>query len=309
MKKKILIAVDCSIYSSQSLDYLTKIFAQEQDVSFQIINCVTSGGGVIESSADQADSLIPECSNHGKNKGAGHDYLIKAREKLIRRGIAPERITIESVVSGYNFGATIQLTAQKNLVDAILIGRRGLGYLSKVLMGSVSEKLVEDCHEIPIWLIDGEIEAKNILVPVDGTLPSMLAADHLAHIIEGRSDLRIYLFHCNRLMHKRITCEPKDFYDHWDQDWCDKHLSDGKCLFEGPTQLLVEAGIPKEQIITLPTVMDLEEAHAILAHARKHDCGTIVIGRRGKGITKGILGGVSDRTAKHAQDVALWIVG
>lgn len=309
MKKKILIAVDCSIYSSQSLDYIAKIFANDQDISFYIINCVTSGGGIIESSADQANSLIPGCEGQGKKLGPGEDYLHKAREKLIRRGIATERITTETVISGYNFAATIQLTAQKNLVDAILIGRRGLGYLSSVLMGSVSGTLVQDCHEVPVWLIDGEVKAANILVPVDGGLPSMLAADHLAHIIEGRSDIQIFLFHCSQLLHKSVLCEPKEFYGHWDQTWCDRYLSDGKCLFDGPTQLLIEAGIPKEQITVLPTAMDLDQAHAILIQARKNDCGTIVIGRRGQGITKGILGGVSDRAAKHAQDMALWIVG
>ncbi|MBV5333940.1 universal stress protein, partial [bacterium] len=84
---------------------------------------------------------------------------------------------------------------------------------------------------------------------------------------------------------------------------------DDKILFHGPTQLLLEAGIPKKNIIILPEKSDLEAARSIISQAEKHQCGTIVIGRRGDGTTKGVLGGVSDRTAKNAQDIALWLVG
>ena len=308
MQKKILIAVDGSIYSSQSLDYLTQLFKDSPETSFHIISCVSSGGGVIESSADQADSLIPT-NGDDKKQGQGHEVVTRARDRLIRHGIVQERISCETVTSGYNYGAAIQHLGEAGLMDAIVIGRRGLGTLSKMLLGSVSETLVQGCHEVPVWLIDGEINDQDILLPVDGSLPSMLAADHLAHILAGRSDVKVHLFHCSRFMHKKVLCRPEDFYEHWDQDWCDQHLADGGCLFNGPAQLLKEAGIPEEQIEILPTVMDLDEAHAIVVQARKQHCGTIVIGRRGRGIAKGILGGVSDRTARHAQDVALWLVG
>ena len=147
------------------------------------------------------------------------------------------------------------------------------------------------------------------MAPVDGSLPSLLAIDHLAHIMEGRKDITIFLFHCHRFLGKKIEANPESFYPIWGKEWSDSNLTDNDHLFHGPTQLLIEAGIPESNIITLSEVPDLGAAHGIIRQAHKHHCGTIVIGRRGDGTTKGILGGVSDRTLKYSQDIALWVVG
>jgi hypothetical protein len=71
---------------------------------------------------------------------------------------------------------------------------------------------------------------------------------------------------------------------------------------------LHEAGIPKDQIIILPEATHINESSSIISKARRHQCGTIVMGRRA-GIARGLWGEVATRTIKHTQDMALWIVG
>ena len=70
-----------------------------------------------------------------------------------------------------------------------------------------------------------------------------------------------------------------------------------------------DAGIDKEMIHTLPEPPVIEESSSIISYARKHECGTIVMGRRKEGMAKGILGSVSSRTIMQTQDMALWIIG
>jgi nucleotide-binding universal stress UspA family protein len=53
----------------------------------------------------------------------------------------------------------------------------------------------------------------------------------------------------------------------------------------------------------------MEESTAIINCAKKNDCGTIVIGRRPESESKGFLGGVTRRTIKQTENMALWIVG
>ncbi len=309
MQKEILVAIDGSVYSSQALSYLASLFAKQPDINFRLCTWITASASIMPSSADPKNSLLPVAPGLDKKGETANRYLAKAQEKLIRFGVDSERIHTSVEVSGYNIAATIQQKAGKDLLDAILVGRRGLSGISEMLMGSVSANLFQKCHSTPLWIIDGEVQSKNFLVPVDGSLPSLMAIDHLAHILAGREDIQISLFHCSALFGKKVTCRPEDFYHKWDKEWCDAHLSGTDCLFQGPLLLLREAGIPASQIHILPEATDLEEAHAIIREAKKHDCGTIVMGRRGVGMAKGILGGVSDRTTKHAQDVALWIVG
>jgi nucleotide-binding universal stress UspA family protein len=309
MKKEILIAIDGSVYSTQSLCYISTLFEAHTDLHFHLCTWITAGASIMPSAADPKNSLIPSGGAQRKKEATATRYLKKATEKLIRAGILPGRIHTSVQGSGYNVAAAIQQTAKKNLLDSILIGRRGLTGISEMLMGSVSTTLFRRCHDTPLWIIDGEVQSKNFLVPVDGSPNSLMAIDHLCHIFAKRTDIRICLFHCTTLFGKKLQYNPELFHKKWNKEWCDTHLSGTDCLFNGPRQLLLDAGIPEQQIQILPKTTHLEEAYGILREAKKQNCGTIVIGRRGAGLAKGLFGGVSDRAIKHVQDLALWIVG
>ena len=309
MGKKILIAVDGSIYSSQSLEYIALLFGDTPDIHFHLMTCIGAGESILPVATDDRNSLLPDSPGAGRKRVTSQGYLQKATDKLLRLGITPERITSSVEISGQNIAGTIQYQAEHLLMDSVLVGRRGLNYVSEMLLGSVSATLLKKCHEIPLWIIDGEVTNRNFLAPVDGSLPSLLAIDHLTHIMEGRRDITIFLFHCHLFMGKKSEANPESCYQIWGKEWCDTYLTGEDHIFDGPTQLLIEAGIPMENIIILPEVTDLETAHGILRQAHKQQCGTIVIGRRRDGTTKGILGSVSDRTIKHSQDIALWVVG
>lgn len=309
MEKQILIAVDGSIYSSQSLKYVAHLFGDNSDIHFHLMTCISAGESIVPVAADSRNSLFPVNPGVEIKRQKAQRCLQNAMDKLLYLQIPAERIHSSVEMSGADIGATIQFQAEDLLMDSILVGRRGLNTLSEMLLGSISATLLKKCHRIPLWIIDGEIENRNFLAPVDGSLPSMVAIDHLAHIMEGQKNITIFLFHCHRFLEKKSESNPPSFYPVWGKKWCDIHLSGEDHLFHGPTQLLVEAGIPESNIIILPEVPDLEAAHGILRQAHKHQCGTIVIGRRGDGTTKGILGSVSDRTVKRAQDIALWVVG
>ncbi len=309
MKKDILIAIDGSTYSNQSLNYLSTLFRKEPEVHFHLHTWITATASIMPSAADARGSLIPPGGGQGKKEAAARRALQKSTGRLERAGIPEDRIHSSINVSGYNIGATIQQTAEKKMYDSIVVGRRGLGGIGEMLMGSVSTTLFRNCHEIPLWIIDGEVTSTNFLVPLNGSPNSLMATDHLCHIFHKRTDIHICLFHCSTLFGKSPQYKPEHFYHNWDKEWCDTHLSDEADLFNGPLQLLLAAGIPKQQIQILPKSPDLEEAHGIIREAEKQGCGTIVIGRRGSDIKKGLWGGVSDRAMKHVQDLALWVVG
>lgn len=309
MEKKILVAVDGSSYSTQSLEYLALLFADSTDIHLHLVHCVSSGEAIVPVAADSRNSLLPNAPGSSGKRQVALQTLESAVEKLLHLGVAADRIHSSVEPSGYDIAAAIQRQAESLLTDSVLIGRRGLNTLSEMLLGSVSATLLKKCHKIPLWIIDGEVTNRNFLVPVDGSVPSLLAIDHLAHIMEKRQDIVIHLFHCLHFLGAKVEATPESFYHLWGKQWCDTHLSENRNLFHGPKQLLVESGIPEGNINILPETSDLEAARSIIRQAEKNQCGTIVIGRRGDGTTKGILGGVSDRTAKRAQDIALWLIG
>lgn len=308
MEKQILIAVDGSVASSFALEYVAFFFAHRPEVHFQLLHCASCSGSILPEPEDRDKSLIPD-KKLSKSQKHSDLHLTKAKLKLTNLGIEETRITIATRQSSSNIAQAIQLHAEKQLVDSIVIARRGVGIVGEMLLGSVSSELFRKCHAIPLWVIDGAVISDRILVPVDGTPPSLMAIDHLAHIFAERNDVHFYLFHARKFLSSAPACRPQDFYDKWGQEWCDVHLSGNGCMFTGPTQLLTNAGIPKEMITTLPEPASLEESTAIISSAKKHKCGTIVIGRRNQRESKNLFGGVSSRTILQTEDMALWVIG
>jgi len=102
---------------------------------------------------------------------------------------------------------------------------------------------------------------------------------------------------------------PTDFTTAGERSGATRTCRAKNCLFTGPIQLLLDAGIDKEMIHTLPEPTALEESSSIIGNARKHKCGTIVIGRRREGMAKGIFGRSRAGPVMQTQNMALWIIG
>ncbi len=309
MEKKILLAVDGSICCTLALEYVAALFAHRPEVKIHILHCTSSSSAVLPEAEDPDNSLLPTGYLFDKQHTSGQRHLRKAEERLTSLGIAADRLAALTVPSSSNVAAALRAYAERHFFDCIVVGRRGIGVVGEMLLGSVSAELFRKCRKIPLWIVDGKIDSRRILVPVDGSVPSLMAVDHLAHIFTGRDDIAFYFFHSRGLLSSKIQCVPEDFYSKWGKEWCDTHLSDRNCLFNGPIQLLLDSGIAKEMIYTLPEPTSFEESMSIVSHAKKHHCGTIVIGRRREGMAKGLLGSVTSRTILQTQNMALWIVG
>ena len=307
MKKQILICIDDSPTSSQALCYVSHLFGAQDDVTFLLLHIHAATTTAFPEPEDSRNSLTPDHPISAMAR-KGDRLLHKARQKLEQNGIKAERITTCSLPSGV-IASTIHQFGAHHLVDAIVVARRGVGIVGELLLGSVSSELFDKCRSTPLWVIDGNIQSERFLVPVDGTPNSMMAIDHLTHIFSGRTDVQFYLFHARSFLSPPPVCRPEMFYDRWGKDWCDTHLSGNGCMFTGPTDLLIEGGISRECIVTLPEPTAIEESTAIIGSARKNNCGTIVIGRRPEGEVKSIFGGVSKRTIRQAENLALWVIG
>ncbi len=106
-----------------------------------------------------------------------------------------------------------------------------------------------------------------------------------------------------------IQCNLQSFYKDRDKAWVNAYLAGKGCLFDGPAQVLLDANIPKKMITILPETANIEESTSIISHARKNNCGTIVMGRRRAGMARGIFGEVANRTILRTQNMALWLIG
>ncbi len=308
MKKKILVAVDGSVFSSNSLDYLIRLFTNEPDLDIHLLGVVSAG------SSDQnwmldVDPLRADTPATELKKARAERYLKDARDRLLRNGFTEERVEYSVDASSASIATSIHHTANQGMYDSLLVGRRGVGKVGEMFMGSVSADLITQCHEVPIWIIDGEVNSTRFLLAVHCTPESLRAADHLAFIMHENPGTEVCLYHSASVFGSTQPAPPEQFHDQWGKQWCADNLDLNNHLYKAHTKILTDNGIAEQHISQIPPHMDLDASHDLLKQAHKNNCGTIVLGRRGREIEKGLLGGVSDRTMQHAQNMAIWIVG
>jgi nucleotide-binding universal stress UspA family protein len=307
MEKNILVAVDGSVYSSNSLDYLTKLFGAGHNLSIHLFSVVSAGGAGKDWMFD-VDPHRTQSPASDKHSHLARKHLKEAEDRLIRSGFAKEKIT-STVRVASGICATIRAEAERGQYDSVLIGRRGLGTMGNMFFGSTSGELVEKSPKIPLWIVDGTISSSRFLLAVQSQPASLMAADHLAFILKDHPNAEICLYHSNSVFGRQNPAKEEAFHKQWGKSWCDQYLDIDNFLFFAHAQLLVDNGIARHRITQLPTQMHLDVSADLLRQAKQYNCGTIVIGRRSRDGGKNLIKGVSDKTLNQAENIAVWLAG
>lgn len=308
MEKKIMVAVDGSPYSLNSLDYLARLFKDDATINLHL-HAVVSEAGSGQNWMYEVDPLREHAPLTERRRITAEKFLRDAFARMVRNGFSEERLTFAAEVSQLKAAAAIHQEASRGIYDALVIGRRGMGKVGEFFFGSVSAFLIEQCHDVPLWVIDGEVASSRYLLAVHCKPQSLLAADHLAYIAGTHPEAEILLYHSSTLFGSEETATPEDFHPIWGKEWCDQYLDIENYLFYAHAQVLKDHGVSPKRITQLKMEWNLDISRDLIKQAQKYDCGTIVIGRRPREAAKGLLGGVSDRTLSQAQNLALWLVG
>lgn len=310
MNRTILIAIDGSAHSFSILRYIGNLFKGVKDIHFHLL-CVVSCGELASGKEwleeeELLNSIAPE---DRKRWAQANRSMAEALLQLARYGINPEQVTTETKLKRAGIGTDILMEARSGRYDAILIGRRGLSKIESLFMGSVSEKILTDCRDLPVWMVDGQVNSNKFLVPIDGTVHSLRAVDHLSFILQDNPHAEITLFHSSALLADKGETAHDKFHEIWGKEWCDLHLSDKNSIFHAPEQLLLESNIPPERIHRLHTHRGVHPSRQILRQAVVDEFGTIVMGRRGKDTKKGFIGSITEPVVLMAEGLAVWLVG
>ena len=310
MEKKLLIAVDGSIYSTNTLHYLEKLFADLPDIRLHLLSVITCNPSeTAREWLDELDLLNMLSKEAQKRYAAAKRYLNSAVERLGRNGISSDQVTTEVKISVTSPGAEILHIARKGYYDALIIGRRGVSKLEELIMGSVSTTLLEKSHDVPIWIVDGQVNSRKFLVPVDGSRFTLQALDHLCFILQGNPYAEITLFHSSAMFAQTQNLKMNFCPRYLENDWCEAHKNDEDLYFLAPQQMLINSGVSPDRIHRLETKKGMYPSRQIVRQALIDDHGTIVMGRRSKEIKKGVFGSVTEKVLAMGVDTAIWVVG
>ena len=205
---------------------------------------------------------------------------------------------------------TIVREAENRLYDALVMGRRGLGRVQGMFLGSVSQKVIQRARSVPVWLVDGETLGDRVLVALDGSEGSFKAVDHVGFMLTHYPEKEIILFHSDTELAKYCNLDVDAETAGFESELL--HKAEDQCLetfFARAVKMLVEAGVDPDRIEIVFRAKRLDASRAILAEAKERGCGAVVIGKSAAGRTKELLiGSVTSRVVQGGSDMAVWVV-
>lgn len=307
-KKRILVAVDGSDQSIEAVRYAAAILAPEK-VEATLFNVKMA---VPETFYDQMTEpeerdmklSIREWSNQlARNIDS---FMTEAEKPLIQAGFVKESINKVVVPRKAGYARDILEEAHKGY-GALIMGRKGMGALDLVTMGSVAAKIVESLESIPIILVAGNPETDKCLVAFDqsrGTATSIISLVSFCDL----EQLEVMLCHIVRPLNIPFPAVPVFFNKSKETDWVDANTRKIIPAMVDSRRLLFRNGLTEKSFSTLIAEEKTSRAEGIFNEAKGMRAGTILTGRRGlSAVPEFSIGRVSRKILDMAKDRAVWI--
>ena len=306
-KRQILIAVDGSQNSLDATSYVAKT-CHPANLRITLMHVMPTAPETfwdLERAnyfKDETRETYPAWKE--KRKEAAQTFLAKAKRNLVKAGVAERDVGV--MLQEREVGIARDILRQSaHGYDAVVVGRRGLGEFQESYLGSVSQKIVEGIKDTPVWVVGGDIEAKRILLAVDGSENSRRAVDYVGSIA-AETKAEFTLFHVVR---RFSFLDDYTLQDHEVEGFWEEVKKDIPRMFRFYKTNLERAGVDGARISTRANLDSDSRAIDILQEAREGNYGTIVMGRRGLSkVRQFLMGRVSNKVLQRAEKFAVWLV-
>jgi nucleotide-binding universal stress UspA family protein len=309
LTKMIAIAVDGSENALRSLDYLNLMYGPEHNLEVNLFHVLPSLPLTLtEDPTMDRETAEKLKAVKAKNVRMAERILLEAKTALIRKGFPEERIKTFSRKKKISVAQEICVSAESKLADAVLLTTRGRSRLEAFFMGEVASRTLEYCRVCPVWIVEGTVKSKSVLIGLDGSNYALGAVDHAGFMLSG-TDCHITLFHTMRHLRRFIPLEVIEEAPELERLWKLKAAQRIAPDMKKAKERLLEAGLKESQIITKVVDGSRSPAKDILDEALSNGYGTIVLGRHGTSMIKEFfMGSVVRKVLDNCHGLAVWVV-
>lgn len=295
--KRLLLAVDGSERALQTVRYAGEehAFRGMKIVLLHVFNSIPDAYYDLEKEPKSVKIVRQVRSWEVNQKKAIHQYMDDARQMLIDAGHAEVAVEIQVRDRKQGVARDIITEAQKGY-DAVLVRRRGATALKNIVVGSVTNKLMEKLTFIPVLVAGRKPVNKKVLVAVDGSPCATRAVRFVGDMLGPLTDYQVRLVHVVRNASDQGLLEANGFIG-------------TDTVFKAATDILIASGIVPQNISTKAITGAVSRAGAIVSTAEKGGWGTIVVGRRGLSRVRDFfMGRVSNKVVHAGRMDTVWIV-
>ncbi len=309
LTKSIVISLDGSKNSLRSLEYINLIYGPGHNLEVTLIHILPSLPPILtDNKSTDKTTRTRLKSVEKKNEEMAEQILSEAKNILLTKGFNEEKIKTCYQKRGISVAQDICNWASIKQVDTILLTKRGRTEIKSFFMGEVSTRLVEYRRNNPVWILEGCIDSKNVLVCVDKSENALRAVEHVGFMLSG-TDCHITIFHTMRHLSRFVPMQVLEEAEDLEKLWKNKAGKEIAPYIKKAREILLKAGLSEKQITTKVTEGSRSAADDILKEAQDNDHGTIVLGRRGLSAVKEFfMGSVTTSVLNRAVSLAIWIV-
>lgn len=294
MYKRIMVPVDGSTFSEFAIPVALGV-AEASGATVELVNVQAPLPAMAE---DRWAAAVEEW---------GRPYLEALQAKI--EADSGVRVGITCLVGTVT--RELELHAEKNEIDLVVMSTHGRGPISRFWIGSVADAFVRQ-SKIPILLVRPEKDAepdythapqfRRILLPLDGSHESEEAIDHALAIGEW-ADATYTIIRCVEYPFETVSPYLPDT-----AGVSREVVEEGKQIateyLTGVRDRFADTGRDADTVISV----DLHSATGVLEAAEEHSADLIVMTTHGRGgIARAVIGSVADKVVRSASVPVLLI--
>ncbi len=304
--RKILLPVDRSENSKKAIKFVSSLlkFFEDKNIELTLLNVVS------------LESISEKIKNVDFRLVMIQDKIFteKIIEKYIKDHIAPILDEYERQIKNTGFSGIIKKEVEigdpgnkiieisiSQDIKTVMLARRVMSKFKKIILGSVSEKILYGLLNQNIYIIGQKISEENpignILIPVDGSEYSMKAVEHVVSL--AKAVKRIQKINILRIINVSLYLERV-------RQGIDPEIEAEEILLESKRKFTNE-GISPELIVTKSIVGFPKDE--IIKEIQEGNYDLIVMGRKGRSAIKDlVLGGVSSAVLNNCFEPTVAII-
>jgi nucleotide-binding universal stress UspA family protein len=231
-------------------------------------------------------------------------FMEQAKQALITAGFSQDAVEIKIANRDKGIARDI-LTEARQGYDAVAMGRRGMGRVEGIAVGSIAGKLISKLSFVLLMITGQGLPQEKILIGIDGSDHSIRAAEFTGEVFGGYG-YSVELVHVIRGFGGLVPEGPEFMMP---AECLEGLKFEMKKLFMSLREKLLKAGFDEDKINEKIIFGACSRAQAIVDEAQAEGCGIIILGRKGlSSVQEFFMGRVSDRVIQMGKEFTVWII-
>jgi nucleotide-binding universal stress UspA family protein len=305
--KMIVVGLDGSEDALKALDYLGLIYGAKSSLEIVLLHVLPTLPPVLVADAGrQSKSRLLAVEKKSIKMAEG--ILSEAKDVLLKKGFKEEQIRSLHRKKQIGVARDICNLAADKRADGVIISSKGRSKLETFFSGGVASRILEYCRICPVWIVEGSVKSKKVLIAMDSSENALRAVDHAGFMLSG-TDCQVTLFHSKRHLRRFVPQEIIEAAPELEELWKNKAGEQIAPYMKKAKDILLEADIPEVQLKTKVVDGTRDAASDILKEAKSSNYGTLVLGRQGhSGVKEFFMGSVTRKVLQDCAGMAVWLV-